>query len=234
MRNRKVLFIQHSHVDRPGLLGETLDGIGLPLDVIRPDLGQQVPASLEGFAGLVLGGGPQGAYEQDKYPYLSSECALVRHAASEGKPVLGLCLGAQLMASAFGARVQRGQREMGFFEVTLDPISRYDPLWRSLPAKFVATHWHGDVFDIPPGGMRLASSALTPNQLFRYGHALYGLQFHLEMTPGLLEEAVARAYGMLIESGVDADLIRQQGQACLPILRETASTVFSRWTEMLC
>ena len=82
--------------------------------------------------------------------------------------------------------------------------------------------------------MRLASSALTPNQLFRYGHALYGLQFHLEMTPGLLEEAVARAYGMLIESGVDADLIWQQGQECLPMLRETASTVFTRWAEMLC
>ena len=131
------------------------------------------------------------------------------------------------MASALGARVQPGQREVGFFEVTLDPISQYDPLWRGIPAKFVATHWHGDVFDIPPGGMRLASSALTRNQLFRYGHALYGLQFHLEMTPGLLEEAVARAHGLLIESGVDADMIWQQGQECLPVLRETASTVFT-------
>ena len=233
MRKRTVLFIQHSDVDRPGLLGETLGALGLPMDVIRPDLGQPVPVSLEGFGGLALGGGPQGAYEQEKYPYLSSECALVRHAASQCKPVLGLCLGAQLMASALGARVQPGEREVGFFEVTLDPITQYDPLWRGIPAKFVATHWHGDVFDIPPGGMRLASSALTRNQLFRYGHALYGLQFHLEMTPGLFEEAVARAYGLLIESGVDADWIWQQGQECLPDLRETASTVFARWAEML-
>ncbi|HEY5743117.1 MAG TPA: type 1 glutamine amidotransferase [Terrimicrobiaceae bacterium] len=234
MRNRKVLFIQHSAVDRPGLLGETLSGIGLPLQVLRSDLGQQVPDSLEGFAGLVIGGGPQAAYEQDKYPYLTKECALVRYAAAEGKPVLGLCLGAQLMASALGARVQPGKREVGFFEVTLDPISQYDPLWRGLPTKFLPTHWHGDVFDIPSGGMRLGSSALTRNQLFRYGHALYGFQFHLEMTPGLLQEAVATAHGMLIESGVDANLISKQGQECLPILRETASTVFTRWTEMLC
>ncbi len=81
--------------------------------------------------------------------------------------------------------------------------------------------------------MRLAWSALTQNQLFRYGHALYGLQFHLEMTPGLFEEAVARAYGHLVEAGIDADSIWQQGQEFLPVLRETASTVFSRWAEML-
>ena len=233
MRKRPVLFIQHSDVDRPGLLGETLDGMGIPVRVIRPDLGQSLPEFLEEFGGLVLGGGPQGAYEKEKYPYLSNECALVRQAASQGKPVLGLCLGAQLMASALGARVQPGQREVGFFEVTLDPISQYDPLWRGIPARFVATHWHGDVFDLPPGGMRLAWSALTRNQLFRYGHALYGLQFHLEMTPGLFEEAVARAYGHLVEAGIDADSIWRQGQEFLPILRETASTVFSRWAEML-
>jgi GMP synthase (glutamine-hydrolysing) len=234
MRRRNVLFIQHSDLDRPGLLGEVLGELGLPMEIVRPDLGQRTPGSLEGFAGLALGGGPQGAYEQDKYPYLAGECALVRHAASQGKPVIGLCLGAQLMASALGAKVQPGQREVGFFEVTLDPISQYDPLWRGVPAKFVAAHWHGDVFDIPPGGMRLGSSALTRNQLFRYGHALYGLQFHLEMTPRLLKEAVARAHALLVESGVDADLISQQGQQCLPVMREMASTVFARWAEMLC
>jgi GMP synthase (glutamine-hydrolysing) len=234
MKKRTVLFIQHGELDKPGLLGEALETMGIPMRVIRPDLGQDIPACLDGFAGLVLGGGPQGAYERDKYPYLSMECALIRQAASEGRPVLGLCLGAQLMAAALGARVQPGLREVGFYEVTLDPISEYDAVWRGLPAKFVATHWHGDVFDIPPGGMRLAWSALTPNQLFRYGHALYGLQFHLEMTPRLFEEAMARAHGLLEESGVDADLIWRQGQQFLPVVRETASTVFSRWAEMLC
>jgi GMP synthase (glutamine-hydrolysing) len=233
MRKRRALFIQHSTVDRPGLLGETLEASGISLRVIRPDVGERVPECLEDFAGLVLGGGPQGAYEQDRYPYLSKECALVRHAVAEGKPVLGLCLGAQLMASALGARVQPGRREVGFFEVNLDPISEYDPLWRGIPPKFVATHWHGDVFDIPPGGMRLAWSALTPNQLFRYGHALYGVQFHLEMTPRLFEEAATRARGLLANCGIDAELICQQGQQFLPVLREIASTVFSRWAEML-
>ena len=233
MRHKRILFIQHSDVDQPGLLGETLDQIGIPLDVIRPDLGQPVPEALDGFAGLVIGGGPQGAYEQQRYPYLSSECALVRRAAQVGKPVMGLCLGAQLMALSLGARVQPGRPEVGFFEVTLDPISCYDPLWRGMPPRFIATHWHGDVFDIPPGGMRLGSSALTPNQLFRYGHALYGLQFHLEMTPDLFGEAVAEADGRLFQCSVDSDLIARQGKECLPLLRETASTVFTRWSEML-
>ena len=78
----------------------------------------------------------------------------------------------------------------------------------------------------PPLSPRISS--------FRYGHALYGLQFHLEMTPDLFGEAVARAYRMLLQSGVDADLITRQGKECLPLLRETASTVFTRWSEMLC
>jgi GMP synthase (glutamine-hydrolysing) len=165
MKEKRVPFIQHSDVDRPGLLGETLDDIGLPLDVIRPDLGQSVPESLDAFAGLVLGGGPQGAYEQERYPYLSRECALVRHAASSGKPVLGLCLGAQIMALALGARVRPSRPEVGFFEVT-HPISLYDPLWRGMPSNYRNTLAWGH-FENPPGGM--CSSALTPNQLFAMG-----------------------------------------------------------------
>ena len=159
--------------------------MGLSLEVVRPDLGQRVPDSLGGFGGLALGGGPQGAYETAKIPLslqrmrVGPLCGVSGQAGDRivpGRSTDGV--------SAWRQSSTRSAREVGFFEVTLDPISQYDPLWRGIPAKFVATHWHGDVFDIPPGGMRLASSALTRNQLFRYGHALYGLQFHLEMTPG--------------------------------------------------
>ncbi len=234
MRSKRVLFIQHGDTDKAGLFGEVLGGLGVTVDTIHPYLGEKVPSSLEGYNGLALGGGAQGAYEQDLYPYLADECALVKEASREGKPVLGLCLGAQLMAAALGAEVRKGpQREIGFFEVQLDPISQYDPLWNGIPDKFVTTHWHGDVFEIPPGGMRLGSSALTPNQIFRYGHALYGFQFHLEMTPEVLDEMVVDSEEYLREAGVDPEQMRQAAYQCLPSLRETAVKVFDRWAHLL-
>ena len=231
---KKVLFIQHGETDKPGLFAETLCRSHVAIEIVHPYLGGDLPAPLDLFDGLAVGGGVQGAYEVEKYPYLSQECHLIREAAHAGKPVLGLCLGAQLMAAALGAPVRPGARkEIGFFPVTLDPIAKYDPLLCDLPTDFVATHWHGDVFDLPAAGMRLASSALTPNQLFRYGCGLYGLQFHLEMTPEIFEEMLVGSDDYLAEAGADTEQLRQDARRFLPPLRETAERVFSRWAAML-
>jgi GMP synthase (glutamine-hydrolysing) len=231
---KTILFIQHGETDKPGLLAETLARSGVGFEVAHPYLGEPLPDSLAAFSGLAVGGGAQGAYEADKYPYLNRECDLIREAAHAGKPVLGLCLGAQLMAAALGAPVRPGpRREIGFFPITLDPIAKYDPLLCDLPTDFVATHWHGDVFDLPAAGMRLASSALTPNQLFRYGCGLYGLQFHLEMTPEIFEEMLVGSDDYLLAAGADPDQLRQEAWKFLPPLRETADKVFSRWAAML-
>lgn len=234
MNLRKVLFVQHGETDKPGLLGDALRDRGIGLEIVRPDLGQAVPTSLTEHSGLAVGGGAQGVYEMEQYPYLAEEIRLIQSAAADGKPVIGLCLGGQLMAASFGADVRKGPvREVGFFPVELDPISEYDPIWCGLPRSFVTTHWHGDVFEIPPGGMRLGGSALTPNQLFRYGHALYGLQFHLEMTPEILDEMVEDSHDDLVAMGVDPRQLSRDGRTHLPPLRETAVTVFSRWADFL-
>jgi len=231
---KNILYIQHGEADKPGVLAETLHRLDVGLDVARPYLGEALPDDLSCYAGLALGGGGQSAYEIEKYPYLTRECELIREAAHDEKPVLGLCLGAQLMASALGAPVRPNtHREIGFFPVTLDPIARYDPLWCDLPMDFLTTHWHGDIFDLPPAGMRLGSSALTQNQLFRYGRGLYGLQFHLEMTPEIFEELVAESHDELYQSGAEPAHLCAQARTILPALRETAETVFGRWAGLL-
>jgi len=229
-----VLFVQHGESDKPGLLADVLLARGIPLDVVRPDLGQPVPDRLDGYSGLALGGGAQGAYETDRYPYLAEEIRLVRRAAAAEKPVLGLCLGAQLMAAALGASVRpAGFFEIGFHPVELEPIAELDPLWTGLPRHFMPTHWHGDIFELPPGGMPMGRSRMTPHQAFRYGAHLYGFQFHLEMTLEIFEEMVRESEEELAGRGCQPGELLDGARRHLPELRPVAETVFSRWTDFI-
>ena len=231
---RNVLFIQHGDVDKPGLVTEVLAELEIELRVVHPYDGEALPLDASRFDGLVLGGGGQSAYEVELYPYLEGECGLVRAALASQKPVLGLCLGAQLIAQALGAKVQRAERkEIGFFPVTLTPDAAADPLAAVLPGIFGAAHWHGDVFEIPKGAVRLASTALTPNQMFRYGKTCYGFQFHLEMTPALFEELVWDSEEYLVDSGaMPEELIREAGEV-LPLLEPRARAALKSWAEFL-
>jgi GMP synthase (glutamine-hydrolysing) len=234
MRDKRALYIQNGESDHPGLLAEALTRSGVALDIIHPYLGEPVPDSLEHHAGLVIGGGPQSAYEVNYHPYLTDECRLLLHAVAEGKPVLGLCLGAQLMAATFGARVQAGrQREIGYLPVTLTPEAVRDELFKGLPTTFTTTHWHGDVFELPRGATLLASSALTPHQAVRFADGLYGLQFHLELTPEIIDEMSHSFHDYLTDSGIAPPILRAAARQHLPPIRELALTVFGRWATLL-
>jgi GMP synthase (glutamine-hydrolysing) len=231
---KKVLFIQHGDVDKPGLVAEVLAELSIELCVIHPYAGEPLPSDASGFDGLVLGGGGQSAYELELYPYLKSECGLIRSALASQKPVLGLCLGGQLIARALRAKVQRAERkEIGFFPVTLKRDAAADPMARELPGVFGAAHWHGDVFEIPDGSVRLASTALTPNQMFRHGQTCYGFQFHLEMTPALFEELVRDSEDYLVDSGAVPDELIREAREVLPLLEQSARAAFKKWAGFL-
>jgi len=231
---KKVLFIQHGNVDKLGLLAEVLAEVGIELLNVHPYAGDTLPIDATDFDGLVLGGGGQSAYEVALYPYLDWECGLIRSALASQKPVLGLCLGAQLIARALGADVSRAKsKEIGFFPVTLSADACSDPLAREFPEIFRAAHWHGDVFEIPGGGVRLASTALTANQMFRYGPNCYGFQFHLEMTPTLFEELVWDSEDYLLDSGVEPQALIREAYEVLPLLEKCARAAFKKWTDFL-
>ncbi len=132
------------------------------------------------FDWLVIMGGSMNIYEEEKYLWLASEKNFIAEAIANKKIVLGVCLGAQLIADVLGGKVSRNRyTEIGWFPVTLTTEARTSPVFNALPLRFTAFHWHGDTFSIPPGAVRIAESRACANQAFEYGRTI-GLQFHLE------------------------------------------------------
>jgi GMP synthase (glutamine-hydrolysing) len=188
-----ISILQHTEDEGPGLLGHVLRERGLEMRVTRAFLGETVPASIEGCSALVILGGPMGVYETRAYPWLEDEIALVRSALRARVPVLGICLGSQLLAASLGAEVApSGGLELGFAPVTLSAQAASDPLFAQIPSTFEPLHWHGDVFTLPEGATPLARSARTEHQAFRHGSA-WGVLFHLECT-GEQIAAMCRAF----------------------------------------
>lgn len=134
-----VYAIQHVPCETPGLIAEVLQESGIALEYIRSFRGDRIPRRIDRHAGLIVVGGPMGVYEQDQYPFLRQEIRLLQDALSKRRPILGICLGSQLLAAALDAPVTRGkQKEIGWYPVTLGRAAANDPLWRGLPESFFA------------------------------------------------------------------------------------------------
>ncbi len=142
------------------------------------------------FDWLIIMGGPMNIYEHEKYLWLVREKEFIGRTLAEGKIVLGICLGAQLMADVLGGKVHRNEfREIGWFPIRLTPVGKGSKIFGVLPEEFVAFHWHGDTFEIPAGAARTAGSAGCLNQAFEIGRAV-GLQFHLESSMDSIDHLI--------------------------------------------
>src|ERR1044071_2811525 len=145
---KMVYALQHVATEPMGLIGEALAARGIAAQYVRAYAGEPVPKEIGDAAALVVMGGPMGVYEQAEYPFLSDEIRLIESALTSEKPVLGVCLGSQLLATALGATVRKGEKkEIGWRAVTLNRAATRDGLWQAVASPFMAYHWHGDVFD---------------------------------------------------------------------------------------
>jgi len=183
-----VLIIKHVAIEGPGLIEDCLKGERIPYQIINLESGIHLP-KLDDFSAVVILGGPMNVYEEDRYPFLREEDNFIKESIQRGKNVLGICLGAQLIAKALGAKVTKALvKEIGWFDISLTGEGLHDPLFSRLPETFSVFQWHEDTFNIPSAGRLIATSNPVPHQAFRYGENAHGLQFHLEVTEEMIRE----------------------------------------------
>ncbi|HET6514226.1 MAG TPA: type 1 glutamine amidotransferase [Thermodesulfovibrionales bacterium] len=191
-----VLILKNTPAEGPGTIEDFLREHGYRYSVV--DLQEDPVPDAANFNTLVMMGGPMSVNEEDRYPYITEEILTVRDFVSSRRRVFGVCLGAQIMAKALGARVYVGPRkEIGWYDLELTEEGKDDPVMKKLSPQsvtgeslktFRVFQWHGETFDIPAGAVRLARSELYPHQAFRYGTMAYAFQFHIEVRKEMIYE----------------------------------------------
>jgi GMP synthase (glutamine-hydrolysing) len=234
VKKRQVLVLQHAAPEGPGLIGRAIEARELPIQIVRSFEGAHVPGEIGDALGLVVMGGPMGVNDAERLPYLRQEMKLIEQAIQAGCPVLGVCLGSQLVAHVLGARVTKGPRkEIGWHQVTMTADGLTDPIFKGSESSFTAFHWHGDIFSLPQGATSLARSELTAHQAFRYGTSVYGILFHLEVTQEILEGMALAFAAELVEVGETTSSLLSQSAEHLSPLAERGGRAFAVWADIL-
>lgn len=232
---KPVRIFRHLACEGPGYLGEVMSERGIDYQLACIDEGHTVPASLDDVSGLVFMGGSMSV--NDPLDWIGQEVDLIKRARAQGLPMLGLCLGGQLLSKAYGAKIVAGEngQEIGWHDVErIDSMNDGDWL-ADLPTRMPAFHWHGETFDLPEGAQLLLSSDCYHNQAWAYGNTL-ALQCHPEMTANMVREwtqvyAADLAKGGTCNQPVD-EIVRKLDEK-IGALRPFASQLFNRWLDRL-
>jgi GMP synthase-like glutamine amidotransferase len=232
-----VAIFRHAPTEGPGYFAIFLEQQGIPWRLIAIDEGEPVPAAVDGFSGLCFMGGPMSV--NDPLPWIEPVCALIREAAAKDMPVIGHCLGGQLMSKALGGVITLNPvKELGWGEATGedDAIARH---WLGDYAGKVGTvfHWHGETFSIPPGATRLFANQYCTNQMFALGPHL-GMQCHVEMTPEMIsawcEQWADEATTAADQPSVQApEAMQAEIGERLPVMRRLSEQLYSVWIKGL-
>ena len=227
-----IIALRHVAFEDAGTLERLLVRRGAEVEYV--DAGVDDLLAIEAAAPdlLVVLGGPIGVTETDRYPFLADEIRLIEQRLVSGRPMLGICLGAQLIARATGCRVYPGlEKEIGFGPIELTPAGLASPLGALEKSDFHVLHWHGDTFDLPSGAKRLASTAVTENQAFALGGNVLALQFHIETEPAKFERWLIGNTVEISAAGLDVGALRQQNVTHGPAVAAAGQVVLKAWLD---
>lgn len=229
---KSVVAVRHIHFEDLGTLEPMLREKGYNVRYVDATVDQFILQDTQAADLLVVLGGPIGAFDESAYPFLATELEMIHQRLAANKSILGVCLGAQLIARVFGAKVySMGVKEIGFSSLDLTSDGWSSPL--AALGDTPVLHWHGDQFDIPASAVRLASTPICPNQAFAVGRHVLGLQFHLEANVSLLERWLVGHASELAQAGIDPWALRTQAQQAEEFRRlvPAARAVIGTWLE---
>lgn len=233
----RLLVCQHVAHEILGTLNPLLKSAGFRIRYVNFGRHPDAAPSLEGYNGLVVLGGPMSVNHLERHPHLGTEMRLIEQALQKDLPVLGICLGAQLIAKTLGSRVYpNDEKEIGWYDVSPTEMARSDPVAAHFREREKLFQWHGDTFDIPKGAVHLASSPACANQAFRYGPNVYALQFHLEVDEPMIERwLTVPTHVKEIESlggKIDPQKILHETPAHIHRLKELSDKVFGDFINL--
>jgi GMP synthase (glutamine-hydrolysing) len=231
----EVLVFQHDPFEDLGFFAEVLQKQGAEYRVVRLFHGEMPAEKLGNVSALIVLGGSMTVDEEDSFPFLRWEKRIIRAAVDEAVPFFGICFGAQLIAATLGTRVFNGSvREIGWTRISITPHGQVDSLLGYLPENATVFQWHSDGFDLPAGAIRLATSTHYSTQAFRVGKTIYGLQFHLEVTPRMIERWIdERSKDLALAPYVFPDKILADTQSYAPTLRYYGERFLSEFVRRI-
>jgi GMP synthase-like glutamine amidotransferase len=234
---KPVAVFRFSDTEGPGHFATFLEANRVPWKLVKLDEGEAVPASSEGFAGMGFMGGPMSA--NDELPWTQPVLALMRDAVARGVPVIGHCLGGQMLARALGGKVSVNPvKEIGWNPVRIEDTATAREWLGSGPGEFITFQWHGDAFTIPPGGERILTGLHCPNQAYVVGGRHLGMQCHVEMTPEMIASWIDSGSTEVRENLASpavqpVEKIQADMPARLPELSRIAERLYARWAKGL-